>query len=113
MSLKGFLEGIERNEKLSLSLVHHERIPKRRAEYAEVEPPLPPHLEDALAQQKISQLYSHQSEALDIARSGKNIVAVTPTASGKSLIYNLPVLESMIKDRDARALYMFPLKALE
>lgn len=57
-------------------------------------------------------LYSHQTLATDHIRAGHAIVAATPTASGKSLIYNLPVYEQHLRDRDARALYLFPLKAL-
>lgn len=57
-------------------------------------------------------LYSHQSLAMDHIRAGHAIVAATPTASGKSLIYNLPVFEQHLRDPDARALYLFPLKAL-
>lgn len=57
-------------------------------------------------------LYSHQADATDHIRAGHSIVVSTPTASGKSLIYNLPVLDMRLRDPDARALYLFPLKAL-
>src|SRR5206468_3208644 len=60
----------------------------------------------------IQQLYSHQAAALDATRAGKHIVVVTPTASGKTLCYNLPVLDAIAKDHTARALYIFPTKAL-
>lgn len=65
-----------------------------------------------LLENKGIRLYSHQSLATDHIRAGHSIVASTPTASGKSLIYNLPVLEQHLHDADARALYLFPLKAL-
>jgi DEAD/DEAH box helicase domain-containing protein len=57
-------------------------------------------------------LYSHQAEGIDALRAGRNIIVSTPTASGKSLIYTLPVLENFLRDPDARALFLFPLKAL-
>jgi DEAD/DEAH box helicase domain-containing protein len=60
----------------------------------------------------IEQLFSHQGAAAELARSGKNFVVVTPTASGKTLCYNLPVLNAILEDADTRALYLFPTKAL-
>ncbi len=60
----------------------------------------------------IESLYSHQAEAIDIIRQGKNVVVSTPTASGKTLIYNLPVFEKIAENPDAKGLYLFPLKAL-
>ena len=66
----------------------------------------------ALEQRGISALYSHQREALDALHDGEDVVIVTPTASGKSLCYNLPVLQEICEDPAARALYLFPTKAL-
>jgi DEAD/DEAH box helicase domain-containing protein len=60
----------------------------------------------------IKGLYTHQAETYRAVSSGKNVVITTPTASGKSLAYNLPVLDSLLKDRDAKAIYLFPTKAL-
>ena len=60
----------------------------------------------------VTQLYSHQAEAFTHSAAGKNVVVVTPTASGKTLCYNLPVLNGLMKDPHARALYLFPTKAL-
>ncbi|MDL2279783.1 DEAD/DEAH box helicase, partial [Desulfovibrio sp. OttesenSCG-928-G11] len=65
-----------------------------------------------LAQMGIKQLYSHQAEAADYLRAGKSVIAATPTASGKSLIYALPVLEQFLRDPEARSIFLFPLKAL-
>jgi len=62
--------------------------------------------------QGIEELYTHQAQALDAARNGESILVTTRTASGKSLCYNLPVLEQVLADGDARALYLFPSKAL-
>lgn len=67
---------------------------------------------NALKARGIEQLYSHQSKAVDSALKGQDTVIVTPTASGKTLCYNLPVLQSVLEDRASRALYMFPTKAL-
>jgi len=60
----------------------------------------------------LNALYSHQAKATDLIRAGRDVVVTTPTASGKTLIYNLPLLERFLQDPDARALYLFPLKAL-
>lgn len=65
-----------------------------------------------LRERGIQKLYSHQRHALDAVEAGKDIVVVTPTASGKTLCYNLPVLNAILRDPDARALYLFPTKAL-
>ncbi|MBP8274651.1 MAG: DEAD/DEAH box helicase, partial [Acidobacteria bacterium] len=64
------------------------------------------------ASRGIDQLYSHQAEAVDHAMHGRNVVIVTPTASGKTLCYNVPVLDAILKDPASRALYLFPTKAL-
>lgn len=67
---------------------------------------------DAFRERGIDRLYRHQSQAVESALAGKDTVIVTPTASGKTLCYNLPVLQSVLEDRASRALYMFPTKAL-
>ena len=69
-------------------------------------------VENLLNEAKIPSLYKHQAEAVDVVRSGGDVVVATPTASGKSLIYNLPVIERHLSDPDACSLYLFPLKAL-
>ena len=71
-----------------------------------------PRLEDALRRRSIEELYTHQAQAYEHARAGHNTVVVTPTASGKTLCYNLPVLQQCLEDPQARALYLFPTKAL-
>ncbi len=70
-------------------------------------------LRQVLSERGITQFYSHQAKAVDLIRQGDNVLLMTPTASGKTLVYNLPVLESIIDDPDARSLYIFPLKGLE
>ena len=69
-------------------------------------------LRSALEKRGITQLYSHQAEAFEQIAAGKNVVIVTPTASGKTLCYNLPVLNLLLSDAGARAMYLFPTKAL-
>lgn len=73
---------------------------------------LAPPLRQAFERRSFRGLYSHQSEALDALRAGQDVTIVTPTASGKSLCYHLPVLQAVFEDPSARALYLFPTKAL-
>src|SRR5437016_14228851 len=87
-------------------------IPAREAEYAPLPAGLGPELVAALEGRGIRRLYSHQAEAYAHVRSGRNLVVVTPTASGKTLCYNLPVLQGLMERPDSRALYLFPTKAL-
>ncbi len=86
--------------------------PARPAKYGEFPPELHPALRTALAERGIDKLYNHQSMAVESALSGKNTVIVTPTASGKTLCYNLPVVHSLLNDPAARAIFLFPTKAL-
>lgn len=71
-----------------------------------------PDLRKALQAQGIERLYSHQAESYEAIGAGKNVVIVTPTASGKTLCYNLPILNCLLREPQARALYLFPTKAL-
>ena len=107
-----FIDRLERSDFGPL-IVWRQEIPARRAEYGDLAEPLPPVLEGILSGLGIKRLYRHQAEAIDLARSGRHVVTATPTASGKSLIYNLPVFEAAYKNPESRALYLFPLKALE
>ena len=75
-------------------------------------PSLDPRVADALRGRGITQLYSHQARAWELVDKGQHVVVVTPTASGKTLCYNLPVLQSLLQQPDARVLYLFPTKAL-
>jgi DEAD/DEAH box helicase domain-containing protein len=87
-------------------------FPAQPARYADLPPDLDPRLVSLLAARGIERLYTHQREAFDHAAAGRDTVVVTPTASGKTLCYNLPVLDRILKDGDTRALYLFPTKAL-
>jgi DEAD/DEAH box helicase domain-containing protein len=87
-------------------------FPARDAVYAPFPATMDPRIVAALRARGIEQLYSHQATAWDIVQSGRHAVVVTPTASGKTLCYNLPVLQALVHQPDARALYLFPTKAL-
>lgn len=100
------------HEGLGGKIAHHRRIEGASAVHAEPAEPLPLELKQALEAQGIGRLYTHQAEALDAARAGKNVLAVTPTASGKTLVFALPVLETVRRDPEARALFLYPTKAL-
>ncbi len=91
--------------------VHH-RIPARQARLVEMPAALDTSITGVLKKRGITELYSHQLECFEHVRAGRNTVVLTPTASGKTLCYNLPVLQSIVEDPDARALYLFPTKAL-
>lgn len=97
---------------LASNVRHYEKIAGKPAKYAAFPEQLHPSIVKALAAKGIERLYSHQREAFDLATSGNSITAVTPTASGKSLCYHLPVLQSILEDDSSRALYLFPTKAL-
>lgn len=88
------------------------RIEERPPRFGEWSDSLDRHLLEALRRRGIQRPYSHQATAIDHALAGRNCVVVTPTASGKTLCYNVPVLDSILKDRSTRALYLFPTKAL-
>jgi DEAD/DEAH box helicase domain-containing protein len=90
--------------------IHHQ--PAAEGVYAEIPPQLAAVLRAALEKRGIGRLYSHQAEALAAVEAGGNVVIVTPTASGKTLCYNLPVWNLLLRDPGARAMYLFPTKAL-
>ena len=87
-------------------------LPARAAKYGTFPESLDARTLDALRQRGIERPYIHQSRAIEAALAGRDFVVVTPTASGKTLCYNAPVLDSILKDESSRALYLFPTKAL-
>jgi DEAD/DEAH box helicase domain-containing protein len=93
-----------------LTAVRH--IPAREAQFRTMPAWVRPELAAAYHAKGIEKLYTHQAAAADLAHAGKNFVVVTPTASGKTLCYNLPVLNAVLGNADTRALYLFPTKAL-
>lgn len=92
-------------------IVHIENTEPEPPRYGDLDRPLSPILENYLRQNGI-RLYSHQSEAINHCRAGRNLIITTPTASGKTLAFNIPVFENQQLHPDARALYLYPTKAL-
>ena len=93
-------------------IAHIEHIRPRDARFAKLEKSLFPTLEECLTKHQLLPLYTHQAEAVNQARQDKNVMVVTSSASGKTLCYNIPVLETLLAEADSRALYLFPTKAL-
>ena len=88
------------------------RLPARSAEYAPFPDTIDTRLQEVLRGRGVDQLYTHQAAAIEHALAGRSVVITTPTASGKTLCYNAPVLSGILRDPSARALYLFPTKAL-
>ncbi|MFW6301621.1 MAG: DEAD/DEAH box helicase [Bacillota bacterium] len=93
-------------------VTHYRELPGQEASFADFPEGLADSLVDVLKKQGIEKLYSHQAEAIKHIQKGRDTVVVTPTASGKTLCYNLPVLDRILKAEESRALYLFPTKAL-
>jgi DEAD/DEAH box helicase domain-containing protein len=94
----------------SIRAIKH--VPAQEGKYSEYPSDVDPALVKALKDKGFLKLYSHQNLSWELLKEGKNIAVVTPTASGKTLCYNLPVLDAVIKNPSARAIYLFPTKAL-
>lgn len=112
MDVDAFLRDIERRRGYRGQIVHVHEVPPRQAKFRDLSNPLPPPIAAILVKQGIHQLYSHQADAIEAVRRGENVVVVTGTASGKTLCYNLPVVETFLAEPHAKALYMYPTKAL-
>jgi DEAD/DEAH box helicase domain-containing protein len=112
MDVTSFLESIKQSPLYADQLQHVELLPERPGRFAAPAQPLPEPLVRLLSHCGIEQLFSHQATALETARRGQDLVVVTGTASGKTLCYNLPILENCLQQPEARALYLFPTKAL-
>ncbi len=111
MSIHNFIESLTSDRRFNLQLAAHQYIPPIKPRYMRLD--LSESLTGVLKNRGIELFYSHQVEAIDLIRQGQNVLIMTPTASGKSLIYNIPVLESIMKNPEQKALYIFPLKGLE
>src|SRR3989475_1029611 len=112
LGLEQILDGLARDDEFARMVTRWERVPARPASYA----PFPEWFDGRISagrrRRGIAQLYTHQAASLEAIRGGKHTVVVTPTASGKTLCYDLPVVDAIAKDPSARALYLFPTKAL-
>ncbi|WP_438318533.1 DEAD/DEAH box helicase [Sporosarcina sp. FA9] len=111
-SIRTVLEKFKSDPTFSKNIIHSRTIEGKKASYAKFPKELHPSIIKALSAKGINKLYSHQRKAFDLAYSGHSFTAVTPTASGKSLCYHLPVLQSILEDESSRAIYLFPTKAL-
>ena len=110
--VSSFLDGLVSAHDYEGQIVARKTLPARPADYAEPAAPFSSAILRVLATQGIDRLYTHQAEAIDRARRGENVVVVTSTASGKTLCYNIPVMEQLLACPRDRALYVFPTKAL-
>ncbi len=120
MKPDAFLQQIKRQRFYRGQIVHVQRVAARKARYGkpfdgaqdELRRPLNAALRAALKRTGTPRLYTHQAQAVNAALNGQNVVVTTSTASGKTLCYNVPVLQTLLSHRTARALYLFPTKAL-
>jgi DEAD/DEAH box helicase domain-containing protein len=111
-SIPEYLQALKTSSKYGPQVVCHKSFPGENARVPSSSPELSQKLRSCLHHFGISALYEHQARALELVREGKDLLTATPTASGKSMIYNLPMLETILTDNEARGLYLFPLKAL-
>ena len=111
-SISGFLERVVAARGYRGQIVHVEEIASRDPAFVAPRTPLSEPILAALRSLGISSLYAHQAAAIDRVAEGKNVAIVTSTASGKTICYNIPVLEALLADKDSTALYLFPTKAL-
>ena len=112
MNLAQLLDQLKTDERFLRHVNRWEVIPPADGRYADFPAALDPRLSAVLKGRGVDRLYSHQAEAVSLAAAGRSFVVPTPTASGKTLCYNLPVIDTILKDSQARALYLFPTKAL-
>jgi len=112
MSVATFIDYLKGLPEHRSQVVHVENLPTRRAHHLPLDKPLSQEMRTAFERAGMWPLYTHQATAYDAVAEGKNIIVVTPAASGKTLCYNLPVLEALHQNRTSRALYLFPTKAL-
>src|SRR4030042_5796071 len=112
MELSEYLNRIKTHPDFGRAFVHCRYIPPVEPHYGS-DTDMSPELSRILKKNGISDLYIHQTRAIEHIRHDENVIISTPTASGKSLIYNLAVLKTLMKKKNQKPLYVFPLKALE
>lgn len=110
--IKEYIQSLRSSKRLGSQVVHHTVLPAHPACFSKPEKPWPQKINDIIQSAGVHNLYQHQVDAVDSIRSGRHLVVATPTASGKTLIYNLSVLENILENSSSKALYIFPLKAL-
>ncbi len=112
MDVSAFLHDLREAPSYKSQIVHVEKLPPRQPSYGHLEHPLHPALQGALEERHLWPLYTHQAEAINTLARGHNLMVTTPAASGKSLCYHLPVVDSVLRDGQTWALFIFPTKAL-
>lgn len=111
-NLQQLIEHFKKDDDFNEQIVHWHTIDEKPAQLVDLPLEINGKIKSALQKRGIEKLYTHQHSAFQLAMKGKSFTAVTPTASGKTLCYNLPVLQTIMDNPDARALYIFPTKAL-
>lgn len=112
MNVDQLCDRLRRDPLFMENVVRWEELPAREASYAPFPEGIDGRIRAALEKRGVRQLYTHQAHSLRATMAGRDVVVVTPTASGKTMCYNLPVLSAILENQDARALYLFPTKAL-
>ena len=112
MNLEQMLEYFKASDKIMSNVTRWVEIPARDASYSDFPECVDSRIIDALHLRGVNKLYSHQASAIKEIDDGKSVVVVTPTASGKTMCYNIPVLNAILKDEESRAIFLFPTKAL-
>ena len=112
MDVDAFLREMENRRSYRGQMVHVQDVAQREATFQDTQEPVHAALLGVLKQEGVEQLYSHQAEGIDAVRRGENVVVVTGTASGKTLCYNIPVVETLLSEPRAKAIYLYPTKAL-
>jgi DEAD/DEAH box helicase domain-containing protein len=107
-----YLQSLINSERLGTQVVFQTVLPPTPARWSDTLASFSPNIQQALLAAGVRKLYQHQGQAIEKIRNGKNVIVATPTASGKTLIYNLPVLEKFQAHVNSKNLYVFPLKAL-
>jgi DEAD/DEAH box helicase domain-containing protein len=112
MEIQAFLNHIRSLSGYDNQIAHIEHIAPRRAAYGNLDEPLAPALRDRLDAGGLSRLYTHQAQAVNHVRAGKNVIIATSSASGKTLVYNIAVMQAVLTDPATRTIFLFPTKAL-
>ena len=111
-TIKEYLTALNASPRFGPQVICQREIAGKKATWSVSKNPWPLPLQKVIDSISPEGVYCHQAEAIDLVRNGNSVIVATPTASGKTLIYNLPVMENLIKQPDSHALYLFPLKAL-
>ncbi|HEY0513999.1 MAG TPA: DEAD/DEAH box helicase, partial [Thermoanaerobaculia bacterium] len=111
-ALGSLIEELSLDSRLGSQLLYAAHLPGSEARYGELDPPLPEPISRALGKGGVPRLWSHQTEGIAAVRRGENVLVTTPTASGKSLVFQVPPLEEALRGGPGHGLFLFPLKAL-